>query len=114
MKQILDLKTKYPFTCKCGHHEPNVGPSIFMQAFQINSGSVSCPGCKNTTFVKLNDTNTELMPVDDVSHEQLPDACYRNEFGPFDMCIDEAGCRLLGDECKGSCQLNAKHIDEIE
>lgn len=84
--KILNLKKKYPFNCLCGHKEESVGPSMFMSCFQQNVGGVHCPGCKEHIFVKINDTNDELVPQSRVidtpsikpSSEQLPEACYRD------------------------------------
>lgn len=85
-----------------------------MQSFQMNVGRVFCKKCDKGSFVKLNDTNDALVPVAVPEETQLPDACYREEIGPFDMCIDPEHCKLLGDECKGSCQLNTGRYEEQE
>jgi hypothetical protein len=74
--QILNLKKRYPFKCECGH-EGEAAPSLMMECFQMNHGSIHCPECDQRRAVKIDPDNEKMLIVYDNDFGQLPDSCYR-------------------------------------
>lgn len=80
-KRYLNLKEKYDWTCwKCGSTKNYAKPSIFMSAFQMNTGGGQCPECKSMMVLRIDDQNERMISLEqtpeNIKCEQLPDACF--------------------------------------
>ncbi len=74
--EILNLKMKYPFTCRCGE-ELLVTPPRSMILMQVNSGMITCPVCKQFSGVSIDENNAKMVRINEPTLKGFPPACYR-------------------------------------